>query len=189
MSKIAPMGRCPGCGVELPDSAEPWDSRSLASEACHALYGEVAGFESQHIVELGRWHQLLVDTDRHGVRTDWPAPRARPGLGWAGRPTCPPGSRPALPGVARLPDTGATRRADRSRPRPREHARGARRAPASLGHERLGSLGRVSRGRRDAHRGAAPAGSPALRRIVVSDARAWPRWTRSWPAARRNVRS
>jgi hypothetical protein len=56
------MGRCPGCGVELPGSAEPWDSRSLASEACHALYGEVAGFESRHLVELGRWHQLLVDT-------------------------------------------------------------------------------------------------------------------------------
>jgi len=47
--------------VELPGSAEPWDPRSLASEACHALYGEVAGFESQHIVELGRWHQLFVD--------------------------------------------------------------------------------------------------------------------------------
>jgi len=61
-SKTVPMGRCPGCGVELPGSAEPWDPRSLASEACHALYGEVAGFESQHIVELGRWHQLLVDT-------------------------------------------------------------------------------------------------------------------------------
>jgi Family of unknown function (DUF5946) len=62
VSKTVPMDRCPGCGVELPSSAEPWDSRSLASEACHALYGEVAGFESQHIVELGRWHQLLVDT-------------------------------------------------------------------------------------------------------------------------------
>ncbi|HEV2004975.1 MAG TPA: DUF5946 family protein [Candidatus Limnocylindrales bacterium] len=61
MSKTVPMGRCPGCGVELPGSAEPWDPRSLASEACHALYGEVAGFESQRIVELGRWHQLLVD--------------------------------------------------------------------------------------------------------------------------------
>jgi hypothetical protein len=61
VSKTVPMGRCPGCGVELPGSAEPWDPRSLASEACHALYGEVAGFESQHIVELGRWHQLLVD--------------------------------------------------------------------------------------------------------------------------------
>lgn len=56
------MGHCPGCGVELPGSAEPWDPRSLASEACHALYGEVAGFETRHVVELGRWHQLLVDT-------------------------------------------------------------------------------------------------------------------------------
>src|SRR5438552_1602766 len=56
------MSACPGCGVSLPGSAAPWDPRSLASEACHALYGEVAGFESQHIAELGRWHQLLVDT-------------------------------------------------------------------------------------------------------------------------------
>jgi hypothetical protein len=56
------MSTCPGCGVVLPGSGAPWDPRSLASEACHALYGEVAGFESQHIVELGRWHQLLVDT-------------------------------------------------------------------------------------------------------------------------------
>jgi len=55
------MGRCPGCNVELPGSAEPWDPRSLASEACHELYGEVVGFESQHLVELGPWHQLLVD--------------------------------------------------------------------------------------------------------------------------------
>jgi hypothetical protein len=61
MSKTVPMGRCPGCAVDLPGSAEPWDPRSLASEACHVLYGEVAGFESQHIVELGRRHQLLVD--------------------------------------------------------------------------------------------------------------------------------
>ena len=56
------MGRCPGCGVELPGSSEPWDPRALASDPCHALYGEVSGFESQHVVELGRWHQLLVDT-------------------------------------------------------------------------------------------------------------------------------
>ena len=55
------MGRCSGCGVELPGSAETWDPRSLASEACHAVYGEVAGFQSQHVVELGPWHQLLVD--------------------------------------------------------------------------------------------------------------------------------
>lgn len=25
------------------------------------LYGEVAGYESEHVVELGRWHQLFVD--------------------------------------------------------------------------------------------------------------------------------
>jgi hypothetical protein len=56
------MSACPGCGLVLPGSDAPWDPRSLASEACHALYGEVAGYESQHMVELGRWHQLLVDT-------------------------------------------------------------------------------------------------------------------------------
>src|SRR4051794_29210123 len=56
------MSPCPGCGVVLPGSAAPWDRRATASEACHALYGEVAGFESEHVVELGRWHQLLVDT-------------------------------------------------------------------------------------------------------------------------------
>jgi Family of unknown function (DUF5946) len=56
------MGTCPGCGVMMPGSTEPWDPRSLASEACHQLYGEVVGYESQNIVELGRWHQLLVDT-------------------------------------------------------------------------------------------------------------------------------
>jgi hypothetical protein len=62
VSKTVPMGSCPGCGLELPGSAQPWDPRSLASEACHALYGEVAGFESRHVVVLGPWHQLLVDT-------------------------------------------------------------------------------------------------------------------------------
>jgi hypothetical protein len=56
------MATCPGCGLDLPGSDEPWEPRSLASEACHALYGEVAGYETQHVAELGRWHQLLVDT-------------------------------------------------------------------------------------------------------------------------------
>ena len=56
------MTTCPGCGVDLPGSDEPWDPRSLASEACHAVYGEVAGYELEHVAELGRWHQLLVDT-------------------------------------------------------------------------------------------------------------------------------
>ena len=56
------MAACPGCGMVLPGDGERWDPRSLASEACHQLYGEVAGYESQHLVELGRWHQLPVDT-------------------------------------------------------------------------------------------------------------------------------
>ena len=55
------MSTCPGCGVVLPGSDEPWEPRLLASEACHELYGEVAGYETQHLLELGRWHQLLVD--------------------------------------------------------------------------------------------------------------------------------
>jgi hypothetical protein len=66
------MSACPGCGLVLPGSDAPWDPRSLASEACHALYGEAAGYESQHVVELGRWHQLLVDTyaaQHAGART------------------------------------------------------------------------------------------------------------------------
>jgi Family of unknown function (DUF5946) len=56
------MSPCPGCGVVLPGSGEPWDRRTLASEACHALYGEVAGYELEHVIRLGKWHQLLVDT-------------------------------------------------------------------------------------------------------------------------------
>ncbi len=56
------MAACPGCGVVLPGSPAAWDPRSLASKACHELYGEVAGFESQHVTELGQWHQLLADT-------------------------------------------------------------------------------------------------------------------------------
>lgn len=55
------MTPCPGCGLVLPGDGAPWDPRTLASEACHRLYGEVVGYESQHVVELGRWHQLLVD--------------------------------------------------------------------------------------------------------------------------------
>ncbi len=59
---ILPMAACQGCGVVLPGSGDPWDPRSTASEACHALYGEVLGYEHEHLAELGGWHQLLVDT-------------------------------------------------------------------------------------------------------------------------------
>jgi hypothetical protein len=56
------VATCPGCSVDLPGSAEPWDERSLASTACRMLYGEVAGYELEHVAEVGSWHQLLVDT-------------------------------------------------------------------------------------------------------------------------------
>jgi hypothetical protein len=56
------MAACPGCGVVLPGSAELWNPRSRASATCHALYGEVQGYEYEHQAALGQWHQLLVDT-------------------------------------------------------------------------------------------------------------------------------
>ena len=59
---VPPMAACPGCGVELPGSGEPWSPRSTASSACHDLYGEILGYEYEHLAVLGRWHQLLVDT-------------------------------------------------------------------------------------------------------------------------------
>jgi hypothetical protein len=59
---MAQMPSCPGCHVVLPGPSEVWHPRSTASVACHALYGEVLGYEHQHVAELGRWHQLLVDT-------------------------------------------------------------------------------------------------------------------------------
>ncbi|HLX33972.1 MAG TPA: DUF5946 family protein [Candidatus Limnocylindrales bacterium] len=64
------MGTCAGCGVELPGPGARWDRRSLASVECQQLYGEVAGYELQHVAELGRWHQLLVDT--YGVQHSGP---------------------------------------------------------------------------------------------------------------------
>jgi hypothetical protein len=53
---------CAGCGLELPGTGEPFDSRSTASADCRLVYGEVAGYELTYVARLGRWHQLLVDT-------------------------------------------------------------------------------------------------------------------------------
>ena len=53
---------CPGCGLRLPASGQPPDRRQNASPECWAVYGEVLGFELSHIVPLGRYHQLMVDT-------------------------------------------------------------------------------------------------------------------------------
>src|SRR3954465_6739012 len=54
--------RCPGCGALVAGAVELRDPRSLASWGCYQAYGLVAGYELEHIAELGRWHQLLVDT-------------------------------------------------------------------------------------------------------------------------------
>ena len=62
---MAPPDRlhaCAGCGLELPGTGAPFESRSTASVECRLVYSEVAGYELEHVTELGRWHQLLVDT-------------------------------------------------------------------------------------------------------------------------------
>ena len=56
------MSACRGCGAVLPGPATSSDPRLTASDACRAVYGEVAGYELSHAAEVGRWHQLLVDT-------------------------------------------------------------------------------------------------------------------------------
>ncbi len=53
---------CPGCGLRLPASGQPPDRRQNASSECWAVYGDVLGFELSHLVPLGRYHQLMVDT-------------------------------------------------------------------------------------------------------------------------------
>jgi hypothetical protein len=53
--------RCPGCGVELPGDGSPADPRRNATASCWQLYGELAGYEGQHMVELGQHHQMMVD--------------------------------------------------------------------------------------------------------------------------------
>jgi uncharacterized protein DUF5946 len=58
---MAGISVCPGCGVRLPATGLPVDLRRNSSEECWQLCGEVTGFELNHVVELGRHHQLTVD--------------------------------------------------------------------------------------------------------------------------------
>ena len=53
---------CPGCGLSLPDPAAEFPNRVNASAACWHLYGEATAFEFSHLAQLGRYHQLLVET-------------------------------------------------------------------------------------------------------------------------------
>lgn len=55
------MEPCPGCGVHLPGRSDEISPRPGASAACWQLYGEIAGYEAQHVAQLGRFHQLMVD--------------------------------------------------------------------------------------------------------------------------------
>ncbi len=60
---------CPG-GLTLPPMSDPPDHRVNASPECLRVYGEVAGFASEH-APLMRLHQLTVDTygAQHGGGT------------------------------------------------------------------------------------------------------------------------
>ena len=55
------MSTCPGCGLELPSTGLPIDARANASHECIQVNAEVAGFELDNVVQLGRLHQLTVD--------------------------------------------------------------------------------------------------------------------------------
>ena len=52
---------CPGCGLQLPASALPWDPRRNASPECWQLYGEVQGVELNDRELVRDLHQLTVD--------------------------------------------------------------------------------------------------------------------------------
>jgi hypothetical protein len=52
---------CPGCGLQLPASGLPLDPRRNASPECWQLYGEVQGFELNHLELVRDFHQLTVD--------------------------------------------------------------------------------------------------------------------------------
>jgi hypothetical protein len=46
----------------MPGRGDEPSARPGASAVCWQLYGELAGFEAEHLVRLGRLHQLMVDT-------------------------------------------------------------------------------------------------------------------------------
>jgi hypothetical protein len=47
--------------LELPSGGLPWDPRRHASPECWRLYGEVQGFELDHVELVRDHHQLAVD--------------------------------------------------------------------------------------------------------------------------------
>jgi hypothetical protein len=59
---MADASVCPGCGLARPASGAALNRKVNASPECWQVYGEVTGFELDHLVELGKLHQLTVDT-------------------------------------------------------------------------------------------------------------------------------
>ena len=55
------MTACPGCGIRLPVSDWPPAPKWHASPACLEIAGELLGFETEHLAELGHLHQLRID--------------------------------------------------------------------------------------------------------------------------------
>lgn len=53
---------CPGCALALPSTGAAVERERNASAECWQRYQDVAGFELTHVVALGRFHQLMVDT-------------------------------------------------------------------------------------------------------------------------------
>ncbi|MGO9178941.1 MAG: DUF5946 family protein [Candidatus Limnocylindrales bacterium] len=52
---------CPGCGLRAPPGGIPLDRPLNASPECWGLHAELVGFELNHPVLVGRYHQLTVD--------------------------------------------------------------------------------------------------------------------------------
>jgi len=52
---------CPGCGLRAPQGGIPLDRPLNASPECWGLHAELVGFELNHPLLVGRYHQLTVD--------------------------------------------------------------------------------------------------------------------------------
>jgi hypothetical protein len=150
---------CPGCGVVLPESDWPVGRRTNASGACWHLHGQILGYEAEHLPQLGRFHQLTVDTygAQHGGEPSPPIslPFALIGLhlamdeGWRGdqvraahqalarRPSrWPVFTRPAKPGWVTVADVAGA-------PTPEAHAERVRAWAASVWEAWRGEHSRV----------------------------------------------